>query len=116
MTQTQDLKRLQTQQKQIKEELRLLNLERARLHAKLEDVVRRTEALTKGKLVITEHAILRYLQRVQGLDLDQVKDLLVGTDHKQLSLPDGLYPVDAHKIRVKDGKVLTVLADEEQQD
>lgn len=66
------------------------------------------DKLKAAALVVTEHAIVRYMQRVYDIDLEQIKREILGTE-KELKLPNGTYPVNGHKIRVKNGAVVTVL-------
>lgn len=62
---------------------------------------------------VTDHAILRYLERVKGVDLEKVRKELMPYDvEKQIKMIgfSGIYPVDkSHKLRVKDRTVVTVL-------
>lgn len=64
------------------------------------------------KIIISEHAILRYLQNVKGVDIEQLKEEII--DQKTLknisTLGNGKFPVKNHKIVVKGGIVVTVVA------
>jgi chromosome segregation ATPase len=64
------------------------------------------------KVVVSEHAILRYFERVLGFDLDTIRKKVLDTNTEQLikSLGDGSYPVETtHKIKVRDNTVVTIL-------
>lgn len=66
--------------------------------------------LTKRHVQVSEHAIVRYMERVHKLELNSLRDEIVGSDHRKLVLPSGQFAVgNTHKIRVKDGIVTTVI-------
>lgn len=65
-------------------------------------------------LTITDHAILRYLERVEGIDVEVVKKALVGQqvlDQVSALGGDGVYPSEdgTCQIRVSNSVVVTVL-------
>jgi len=64
-----------------------------------------------SELIVTEHAMLRYLQRVRGVDLTEVAAAIFPSKVRDqvAELGDGLYPVDGFKVRVKGGVVVTVI-------
>ena len=60
---------------------------------------------------ISDHAIVRYLERVKGMDIEAIKKEIlpphVHADTKVMG--NGYYPVNGkHKVRVKNGVVITV--------
>lgn len=82
------------------------------------DLLRRhIAALQNAGVVITEHAMLRYLQRVHGIDLEQVQRemLPANVEERIRTLGSGLFPVDGFSLRVRDGQVVTVVAPAEGQ-
>ena len=68
-------------------------------------------------LIVSEHAILRYLLRVQGLDIAQVaRDLVPDRIKEQIKmLGNGTYPIPekGFKIVVKENVIVTIHAMEE---
>lgn len=88
--------------KRVNKERKFLLQEKRSLEAKIRNQ-------TQNGTVISDHAIVRYMQRVHGIDLDAIRDEIVGCDHKALKLPDGQFGVGSHKIRVRDGVVVTVV-------
>jgi len=60
---------------------------------------------------ISDHAIVRYLERVKGLDIDEIRKEIL-PDYvraKTKAMGNGYYPVNGtHKIRVKNDMVITV--------
>lgn len=66
----------------------------------------------KIKLLVTDHAIIRYLERVIGLDIETIKcKILCDCSHADIVEVSSSYTVlkDSHKLIVRDGKVITVL-------
>ena len=70
---------------------------------------------TSEKVIVSEHAILRYLERVEGLDIESIKRKMVSNSaERQIkNLGSGIFPVGAsHKLRVRKGYVVTVLTED----
>jgi len=115
------LKRLEVRKREaeteVKEQKRALNEKERALRekaAELEKTKKQIETLkrqAKG-LVISEHAILRYLVRVEGLDLQEVRSKIL-TDkikevYEQLG-SDGKFPSgNGFRVVVKGGTIVTV--------
>jgi hypothetical protein len=61
---------------------------------------------------ITDHALLRWLERVHGLDIPTWRELMVGELQEALDAYDGTRPADAHAFVLSPtgDKVVTVLA------
>lgn len=61
---------------------------------------------------VTDHALLRYLERVRGIDMEEVKQAILTPQVREwLHLfPEGNFPLDdgQHKVVIRDGAVLTV--------
>jgi seryl-tRNA synthetase len=68
---------------------------------------------TDGKIVVSEHAMLRYIERILGIDLDELqKKILDEEDAKTIrALGNCTYPKDGFKLKIKDGTVVTVLGE-----
>lgn len=79
----------------------------------LEDAIKEQ---SQSGVAVSDHAIVRYMQRVHEIDIDQIKSEIVGFDHKAHKLPDGQFGVNGHKIRVKDGVVVTVVVRDQDRD
>lgn len=75
--------------------------------------------MSARRLVVTDHAVLRYLERVLHLDVDALRSaVLDGIDERTV---DALATLDgkatmtevtvgtSHRVRVLDGRVVTVL-------
>lgn len=65
------------------------------------------------KVVVSEHALLRYFERVENNNLEDIKKKILPPDTEKMvmELGDGTYPVGIHKIKVKDNTIVTVLTD-----
>lgn len=68
------------------------------------------QELTKGSLIVSEHAVLRYMERVMGIDIEKIKLAICGCDPTNVKTPmDGVFPIaDTHNIRIKGGVIVTV--------
>jgi hypothetical protein len=69
--------------------------------------------LHKGRVGVTHHALIRFLQRVEGIDIDAAVDKLVPDDlQDQIDVvgPNGKFPgPPGYRLVVKDGVVITIV-------
>lgn len=112
------LKQLQTERAKAVDRLSAMNAERVDISgriveasAEISRIDAEIEALKQSDIVITEHALLRYLERVKGIDLAAVREeILTPTVREQIALlPSGTFPVNDFKLRVKQRTVVTIL-------
>lgn len=118
-----ELKALQSQRDKTRASLELARAEQRDankkvndLHSKLTSLERRIKDLTYkaaevGEIVVTEHAFLRYFERVLGMDLEEIRKKIV-TPEIELqikTLKSGVFPGEGYRLRVKDGAVVTLL-------
>lgn len=96
------LKQLQTRRSQLEIELKELNESRREIQDKvnrvkdtLNSINAEVVSLENTKLVISEHALLRYLQRAKGIDLEQMKAEMINDKTINLinTLGTGKYPI-----------------------
>ncbi len=70
-------------------------------------------ALRKGKVGVTAHALLRFLERVDGVDIEDAVGRLVPDDlENQIDVVggNGKFPgPQGYRIVVKDGIVITII-------
>jgi predicted nucleic acid-binding Zn-ribbon protein len=118
---SQELKGLQSMVGKLEADLSVVNLEIATLNKTKVELTNQLngvkEKIKKMKLanketVITEHAMLRYLERVKGLDLEVLKkdvlpDITRDLMAKMLNA-NGSYPAGTHQVVVKDNTVVTI--------
>jgi len=68
---------------------------------------------SQNKFIVSEHALLRYLQRVYELDLSKIEKEIL-TPETQLKIAEfgnGTYPGEGFSIKVVDGIVVTIIGD-----
>lgn len=65
------------------------------------------KAMEGSKVTVTEHAILRYLERVRGIDLEEVENTILPEAYRE-KLINGKIPINGFRIVVKDNTVITV--------
>lgn len=61
--------------------------------------------------IVSEHAILRYLERIGGLDLEEIKNKILTTEIKNIISTlggNGTYPNEGFKVIMKDNIVTTI--------
>lgn len=123
MNPTTELKRLNTTISELVDAKNALTKKKFEVEAEIRGVDRKISAINgqigslqkaaKG-LIVSEHAILRYLERVKGVDIEAVKkEILGGADaQKCVSAMEGTFPIGnpkTHNIRIKGSTVITVL-------
>lgn len=82
------------------------------LKDKLNAAYKRLNKIKHSTVQVSDHAVLRYLERIKGLDLEAIKKEIMpgGSQRLPKALGNGTYPVhNSHRFRVVDGVVVTVL-------
>lgn len=120
MQNTVELKGLQSQLTKKKAELDLSYTEQKEVTAKInslradvgkiEDNIRKVMDRSKD-IVVSEHAIIRYLERVRGWDMEEIRrEIIMPSVETQIkSFRSGTFPGPKCKLRVKDNVVMTVI-------
>lgn len=115
------LKSLQTQEARVRAQLQELKQDQAdiskkitTLHAHLQNIEKEIQGLkSPEKILIAEHAILRYLERVKGIDIEAVKKEMIPESVleqiRTLGGSSGKYPTPTHTVIVKTGVVVTII-------
>lgn len=115
----QELKRLQTTEKQLSGEIDALMPQISELQKRVSALISQRDKVKaeikrseQGPPVVSEHAILRYLERKYELDIEEVKREII-TDKVLLlvrQLGDGKYPLEiGGKIVIKNNVVVSVI-------
>jgi predicted nucleic acid-binding Zn-ribbon protein len=125
--QAHELKSLQTQKDKAKAELEAAKEEQRDsgrrvndLTDKLRSIEDRIKKLSEkaaenGEVIVSEHAFLRYFERVLGYDLEDIrKKILNPTAEAAIKqFKSGVFPGQGFKLRVRNNKVVTLLTKEE---
>jgi hypothetical protein len=122
-----ELKSLETRRRKVKEKLIVKKNEQVHLSREINQLIRnvkdiessidqlKVKKISNQSITVTEHAILRFLERVKGIDMEEVKKEIVSplTLMQIKALGSGYYPGEyedtSFKVRVKDNAVVTVL-------
>lgn len=80
--------------------------------AELEAEIETLESAAEEPLV-SEHAMLRYIERVMGVDLDEVRAAILDprTAEAIKALGSGVYPGEGFRLRVRGKTIVTVLGE-----
>ncbi len=126
-----ELKLLETSRKKVKISLQNKKQDQVYLSREINQILKtirnidsrieslKVKEIKNDSITVTEHAILRYLERVKGIDIEEVKKEIVSakTLAQINTLGAGYYPCVykgeegdcAYQVRVKDNAVVTVL-------
>lgn len=113
-TLTRQLEESKENVKKYTEERKILNEKLSKEQAnlqKIQDDIKKLKSETN--IVVSEHAILRYCERVLKLDLEEIKKKIIPEDVLELvrKLGNGNYPTESHHVRVTNGVVVTITTD-----
>jgi len=90
-----------------------LDLQVLSKEAALKKAEKALDALEPGPPEISEHAMLRYLERVTGIDMDMIKKAILPPGYVIPACPEGgegeRYNLGTHTIVVKGNTVVSVL-------
>lgn len=112
-----ELKQLQTRKAKVDAEIKRLSGEKAECEkqltaarGKLAAIQQQIDACT-ADVVVSEHAMLRYMERVMGVDLNKIKVHILAEGREELirSAGSGAFPImDDIKAVVKGRTVVTI--------
>lgn len=112
-------KKLQSQLSQLKAEAEALRIQVSNTQRELNTKEKNIKALeesiarlgVKDKIKVSEHALLRYMERVKGIDIAAIEAEVV-TDEVQRLVNTlggtGTYPAGSHSVVMKNNTVVTV--------
>ena len=83
-----------------------------------EKLLNEIKSLSKQEVIVSEHAVLRYLERVKGIDLNSIKKEIL-SDYTLKFIEklkgNGVFPNEkGFSLKVKDNVVITIIAKENQ--
>ena len=79
--------------------------------SQLNTVRKEISALQEKEITVTEHAMLKYLERMYGVDLEDLKKIILTESLKNaiIAYGDGKYPIDLGKVVVVGNSIVTVI-------
>lgn len=120
-----ELKKLQTLKSKLEQELSDIKRQKSILGEqttlvsnqlqRVENDIKKLITSRSGELIVSEHAMLRYIQRVIGVPLEDIKAKIATPNlvNTVKILGNGTYPTDGFRVKIVDGVIVTVLIDEE---
>ena len=116
---SQKLKQLQSRKaklevliQQLKDNRKEIQQYLSKEEQRLRSIVEEIESLSKKEPIVSEHAILRYLERCQEIEIDKIKRKILNqsTVEQIKYFGDGKYPIgNGHQAVVKDMTVVSVV-------
>ncbi len=120
-----ELKSLKSRRDQAQRELKALQDEANALNKKVRDAQGTISKLDRDinkltqrnkNIIVSEHAMLRYIERVMGMDMEKLKKQILPdlTQSQIRALGNGSYPVGkSHRVKVRDNTIITILTKDE---
>jgi hypothetical protein len=83
--------------------------------SEIQSLTDKLKEMNKGDIKITEHAILRYIERVLGINIEQIeKSILEELDLETIEkIGNGTYPVRDFNVVIKENFIITVIKNED---
>jgi len=113
-----DVKKLHSKKSRLKRQLKEIREEKFEVSQReyhtvrsITDINKKLDTYRDGKLVVSDHAMIRYMERIKHLDLEELKKLIVPEDTEKLieKLGSGKFPAGTHHVVVKNKMVMTIL-------
>lgn len=117
MKEVREIKKLQTSLRKLDEQIFDIHNIMAEYQRKYNglkqeriSLINKIDDMKKGELKVTEHAMLRYFERVLGFNLEEIEEKIVsGISETQKELGNGTYPSGLFKVVVKENTVVTII-------
>ena len=113
------IKQLESEQKGLQGQLTAIESEEKDLKRRKDDIQKAIDIISRkirsrhdSGLVISEHAILRYLERVKEIDLEEIKALVAPEGTEKIIKAfggKGTFPIGTHQIVVENNTIKTIL-------
>ena len=115
----EELKKLNTLQVKLQSEIEAIKIEREILNNKLQSAERNLgkirEEIKKvkegNKIIVSEHAMLRYIERVLGINLKEIEKCILTDEVKEQYkiVGNGRFPInDEFRALIRDNVVVTI--------
>jgi len=115
---TQMLKQLQSRKaklevsaKELEKEAKEKQQEHSKAINQLKSLYIQITNLQNSEIIVSEHAIIRYMERAMGLDIKQISDKILTSDNILLieNMGDGKYPIgEGLRAVVKNNTVVSI--------
>jgi hypothetical protein len=82
--------------------------------SQLGNINKQIEDLSDKDIIVSEHALLRYIERVMGVDMDAIKEKILTTGLKTMisNMGNGKYPIGkGNKVMVKNNVITTIVTE-----
>lgn len=104
---------LQSEVNELGQQEQTVRKQRKEKQEELNNTKRRLKILNQDKPHISEHAVYRYMQRVQGVNTDEIREQMLTPQALDLldkmGWADGTYPAgQGYSLVVKDGTIVTI--------
>jgi len=118
MSDTHELKSLQVRRekllaesKQFAQEIERIRKQKSGVDAEISMLEQRIESMTEREPVVTEHAMLRYVERVMGIDLNGIKNSILTEQNRKMIAFAGSCRIKSGNVEfvVKDRRVISVV-------
>lgn len=106
------LEKLNSQREILIKETKQKQNELNKIKKEMESLLNEINRLQSGDdLIFSEHAILRYIERVMGIDLDELKEKILPKNEREkiLNVADSMaYKKDNYEIKIIDKTIVTI--------
>ena len=116
-----ELKGLQTQMQELSGKLSSLEVKKVGIDGEIKNMRHRISMIKKmmneitknDNFIISEHVLLRYIERVIGIDLEEIRNnILNEKDIERIkALGNCTYPKEGFKVVIKNNTAVTLIAD-----
>ena len=105
----EEAENLQKEINKLTYDLNITKQQRTEKQDKLNEINRTIEALNSD-VTVTDHAVVRYFERVKGFDIEEIRNKILPSEVKPKIqiLANCKYPLENFEIVVKNNKVVTV--------
>lgn len=118
MNESQKLKRHETQLRKLDEEIRGIHRQKGSLDNRLKEYTEKRNKIISAiqemkrahKLIVSEHAILRYLERINGINIEEISEKIASEEIKKAYgvAGNGTYNFDGFNVVIRDNIVVTI--------
>lgn len=100
---------LKGQQNALKAQISDLNRQLTEKEKSIAATTASIKALAPSELEVTDHALLRYLERHEDIDLDEIREMIIGDLSESVGFfGNGTFPINGLQAVVRNNKVITI--------